>query len=142
MAQQGNQTRHRNALQLAKTSNRRLLHCHSLDLHDIRKSKTSIGAMEYIPMCTRFRFLVRVAACLLILRRTTTSANSSSATSSFCPLRLVLSAMNHFQSYLLYSRSLIRVKEQWIRRSHCPGPVPCLFMMLMDHAIAQTPSLT
>jgi len=39
-------------------------------------------------------------------------------------------------------RSLIRVMRWSIRRFHCSWPAPCLLMMVMDWAIAQTPSLT
>jgi hypothetical protein len=50
--------------------------------------------------------------------------------------------MYHFQSGLSNSRSLIRVMQRSIRKSHCLGPTCCLLMMLMDWAISQTHSLT
>jgi len=77
---------------------------------------------------------------LSFLWRTPTSVTSCSAALSFWPLRLVLSCMYHFQNALLEARSLIRVMQWMISRSHCSGPTPCLLLMLMNWAISQTRS--
>jgi len=50
--------------------------------------------------------------------------------------------MDHFQRGRLDSRSLIRVTQRSIRRSHCSRLAPCLLTMLLDWAISQTCSLT
>jgi len=142
MARQGNCLRRGYAPQLAKTCDPRFLSRHLLDLHIIGKSKRSIRAMKYIPTCTSFLFLVRVSSSLFFLGRRPTSMNSASAALSFWPSWLVLSAMYCFQSSLWDSRSLSRVTERSIRRSHCSGLAPCLLMILMDWAISQTHSLT
>ena len=142
MARQGNLSRRCNPPLSAKTRDLRFLPCCPLYLHIIAKNKSSIGAIKYIPTCMSFLFLVRVSATLFFLGWRPTSANSSSAALSFWPLRLVMSAMYHFQWGLLDCRSLIWVMQWSIRRSHCSGPAPCLLMMLMDCAISQTRSLT
>ena len=115
---------------------------HLLDLHIVRKSKRSIRAMKYIPMCTSFLFLVRVSLSQFLLQWRATSANSSSASLSFWTLCLILSAIYHFQRGLLDSRILIPVTQWSIRRSHCLGLAHCLLMMLLNWAICQMRSLT
>jgi len=143
MAQYKNQSSYSNAPLSAKTCDLKFLSCCHLYLHIIRKSKRSIRVMKYIPMCTSLRFLVGVSSTLLfILQCSLICVNSSSAAFSFRPLRLVLSAMYHFQSGYLDSCSLFWVKERLIRGCHCSGPVPRMLMMLMDCAISQMWSLT
>jgi len=78
---------------------------------------------------------------VFFLQRRPTSMNSSSTALSFWPLRVVLSAMYHFQSSLLDARFLIPVTQQSIRRSHCLESVSCWLLMLMDWAIFQMHSL-
>jgi len=98
--------------------------------------------MKYILMCTSFHILVVVMLSPFFLQRRPPLVNCSSVALSFWPLRLVLSAMYHFQSGLLDARSLIGVTQWSIRRSPCSGPAPCLLMMLKDWAISLTHSLT
>jgi hypothetical protein len=86
--------------------------------------------MRNIPKCKNFLFVVTASPSQIFLLRNPTAANSSCATWSYLPSRLVLSAIYCFQSSRLDSRSLIRVKQQSIGRSHCSGPLPCLLMML------------
>jgi len=142
MARQGNRSRHRNAPLSAKTGDLRLLPHDFLDLDIIRKKTRRIGAMKYIPMWTSFLFLVRVFLSLYFLWRRPSSMNSSRAAISFWPARFVLSAMYCFQSGLLDARSLFRVMQPSIRRSHCSGLAPCSLMMLTDWAISQTRSIS
>jgi len=142
MAREGSRSRRLNTHLLAKTCDPRFLPHRLLDLHIIRKSKRSIGATKYIPMCMSFLFLVGVLLTTFFLWRRQTSADSSRGAFSFWPSRLVWSAMYPFQCSHLDSRSLIRVTQQSSRRFTWSGPVPCMLMMLMDWAISQTRSLT
>jgi len=142
MAWHRNRSRRHNAPSLAKTCDPRFLPLHLLYQHIIKKNKRSIRAMKYIPTCTSFLFLVGVSLSLFFLQWRPTSANWSSAAMSFWPSRLVFSARYRLQIGCLDTRSLIRVSQQSINRSHCSGPAPCLLMMLMDWAISQMRSLT
>jgi len=142
MAQQENQSRHRNTPVSAKTCDPRFLPYHLLNLKIIRQSKRRIGAMKYIPTCRSFLTLLGVSWSQFSIWGRPTSVNSSSATLSFWPSRLVLSAMYCFQRGHFDSRLLIRVMQWSIRRFHCSGPASCLLMMVMDCAISQTCSLT
>jgi len=105
-------------------------------------SKTSIGAMKYIPTLSDFISLVGISLMLFFVWRRPASAYSSSAALSFWPSMLVLSTMYLLQSGLLHTRSLIRVTQQSIRRSHYPGLASTLLLMLMDWASYQTRLLT
>jgi len=142
MAWQGNLSRRHNATWLGKTSDLRLLPCCLLDLHNIRKSKRSIGEMKYISMCTRFHFLFGVTSSWFSLLWRPTSVNSSRAALSFWPSRLIMSAMFHIECGIFDSWSLIWVMQQSIGRSHCSGQASCLLMMLMGWAISQMCSLS
>jgi hypothetical protein len=139
---QGHRSRSHKEPLSGKTCDPRFLPRRLLNLHIIRKSKRSIGVLKYIPTGMSLLYLVGVSSSLFFLQRRPTSTNQSSAAMSFSPSRLVLSAMYHFQSGILDSRSLIRVTQRSIRRSHCLGPAPCMLMMLMDWAIPQTRSPT
>jgi len=142
MAQRGNRSRRRNVHLSAKTCDRRFLPSRPLNLHIIRKSKGSIGMMQYIPMCTSFLVIVGVSSSLFIIHWRPISVNLSSPALSFWRSRSVLSAMNCVQTHHLVSRSLIQVTQQSITRALCLGPVPCLLIMLMDWAMSQARSVT
>jgi len=142
MAWRRNWSRHRNKPLLLKTCDLRFLACRLLYLHIIRKYKRGIWAMNCIPTCTSFLFLVAVSSSLFLSRLRPRSANSSNAVLGFQQLRSVMSAMNRLQRSLLYARSLIQVTQWSIQRSHCLGPAPRLLMMIMDWAISHMRSLT
>jgi len=127
---------------MAETCDQWFLSCRRLYQHIIRKSSKSIEPMKYIPMCTRFHFQVGLSWSQFFRRRMPTYANLSGDALWFSPLQFVLSGLNHFQSGLWNSGSLIRVTQQLLGRFHCWGPAPCLLMMSMDWAFSQTRSLT
>ena len=72
----------------------------------------------------------------------TNSVDLSHAAWSFCPWRIVFSAMYQFQGSLFNARSLIWVMQWSIRRSHCSESAPGSLLMLMDWAISKMCSLT
>jgi len=98
--------------------------------------------MKYIPTCMNFPFFVVVSLILFFPGRTPTSTNWSSAALCFWPSTLVLSAMCNPQSGLLDAKSLCRVRQQLIGRSHGSRPAPCLLPILIDCAVSSTRSLT
>jgi len=142
MARQGTWSRLPNAPLSARTWHPWSLPCRLLSLHISRLSKWSIRAMKYIPTWTNFLFLVGVLAIPYFLQQTPFTANWFSGALSFWSSTSVLSAMKHFQSGLWDVRSLIRVTQRSIRRSHCSGQAPCLLLMLTDWAGSETLSLT
>jgi len=142
MARQRNWSRHQNATLSLKTWDQRFLFRCLLHLPIIGQSKRTIGAMKYIPTCPRFCLSVAVLLIWFILQRRPTSANLSCAAFGFSPSRLVISARYRFPSGLVDARSLIRVTQRLIKRSHCFRLAPCLWLMLMDRAISLKRSLT
>jgi len=142
MARQGSWSTHCNAPFSGKICDPRSLPCRPLDLHIITKSKRSIRAIESIPTSMSFLIVVRVSSIIYFRRQMPTSTHSSNAALGCWPSRFVLAAMYHFPSGLFDSRSLIRVTQWSIRRSHWSGPAPCSLMMLMEWAISQTRSRT
>jgi len=142
MARPGKRSTHRNAQLSAKTCDPRFLLRRYLYLHMIRQIKGSIMAMIYQTPCTCFLFSVEVFSSQFFLSRRPTSMSSSSASLTFWASRLVLSTMYHFESGHLDARSLIRLMQRLIRRSHRLGLVPCLLMMLMDWGISHMRALT
>ena len=142
MAWQGKRSGSCNTPCPAKTCDPRVCPRRLLYLHIISKIKRSIGVLKCILRCTSSRFLVAVLSSLLILPPRPTSSSSSSAAMSFGPLRLVLSAIYHYQSSLLDAGTLIWAMQQSIRGSNFTGPGPCFLTTLMGWAISQTHSLT
>jgi len=142
MTRQGNRSRSLNTPLSAIACDPRVLPRPLQYLHIIRKSKTSIRAMKYIPTWTNFIFLVGELSIIFCLRPSPTSTNSTSAALTYWPLRIVLSAIYNFESGRLDSRSLIRVTQYLNRRSHCSGFARSLVLMLMDCASSLIQSLT
>jgi len=132
----------RNQLSSVKACDLRFLPRCILDLQIIIKSKRSNGEIKYIPRWMGLLFVIGVSSSLFFVQRRPTSPNSSNDALCFWPLRLVLSAMYHFDCCLWDPTSLIRVMQQLIWRVHCSGPLPWLLIMLMDWAISQRCSPT
>jgi len=127
---------------LIMTWDRRILPRRLQYLHIIRISKTILGAMKYIPTWTDFPMLVGFLWILLFLLQRPPSADTSSAALILWPSRIVWSARYCFPRGVLDAKSLIRVMQQSIRRSHLLGQEPSMLLMIMDWAISQTCSLT
>ena len=139
MASQGNRSSHRYPPWSAKIYHPLFLPGCLPYLNNIRKSKRCIGVMKCIPTWMNMLFLDRVLSILFFLLWRPTSANTSwsCAAMSFSPSREVLSVMCRFRSGHWDARSLIRVTQWSVRRSHCSGPAPSLLLMIMDWAISQ-----